>query len=155
MTYSFVEQLAQGKRHEAFLDSYFATDFYIRPASADEERLGIDRHFTLKSSGQRFTVQYKADSTASRTGNAFIETVSVDRDSVPGWAYTCTADYLIYYIPPMGLAYLVQPWAIRERVKHWQKKFQCRSIPNKGYKTIGILVPLDEIERISDQVISL
>lgn len=154
-THSFTHKLKEGQRHEAFLDRYFSADFAITPANPTEERSGIDRHFKRRRDGRCLTIQYKADSTAARTGNAFIETISVDRDNIPGWAYTCRADLLIYYIPPMGLAYVLEPAVIRDRVDAWQQTFKSKAIPNKGYNTIGVLVPLDEIERISKQVINL
>lgn len=147
--YSFDKQLRRGKKHERFLDRYFRKRFKIEEASMDEERLGIDRYFTDRRNGRRYAIQYKADKTAARTGNAFVETVSVDSNNTPGWAYTCTADFIIYYVVGCGPAYVIRPDEIRKRLPHWQRTFQERRIPNDGYHTVGLLVPLDEFERIA------
>lgn len=147
--YSFDTQLAKGQKYDRLLDRRFADKFEIRPASRREERLGIDRHFTDRVSGQRFAVQYKADKTAARTGNAFVETISVDTTDTPGWARSCSADFIVYYIVGLGPAYIVRPDAIRQQLGRWSQIYPQRRIPNKGYHTVGIIVPLDEFERIA------
>lgn len=147
--YSFEKQLKQGKKHEMFLDDYFRDRFEIEEASMDEERLGIDRYFIDRRNGRRYAIQYKADKTAARTGNAFVETVSVDSNNTPGWAHTCTADFIIYYVVGCGPAYVIRPDEIRERLSHWQRAYRERRIPNDGYHTVGLLVPLDEFERVA------
>lgn len=157
--YQFRQQLKDGRKQEKYLDGMFLDRFHIREATRQQERQGIDRIFTNKVTGKQYAIQYKADATAARTGNAFIETVSVDVKDVPGWAYTCQADYIFYYVVGIGPIYIVEPSAIRKRLVRWQNKYQSRQIPNrrKGgfrYNTIGLLVPLSELESISVQVIA-
>lgn len=148
MTYDFREKLAEGEAHEATLDAYFSSWYEIAPVTMEEQRRGIDRVFYRKSDGRRYLVQYKSDTTAARTGNAFVETVSVDVSETAGWAYTCEADYLVYFIPPMGLAYVLKPSRIREKLPAWLEEYETRAAPNKGYRTVGVLVPLDEFEEL-------
>lgn len=149
MRYSFRKQLRDGQKHERFLDDYYSTRFHIEPADREEERRGIDRWFTDKRNGSTYAIQYKADTTAARTGNAFVETVSVDTKNIPGWAYTCEADFIIYYVVGCGPAYVIRPVEIRKRLGSWEREFESRAIPNQGYNTVGLLVPLDEFERIA------
>jgi len=78
MTYTFDAQKARGDAGEAFLDQVFAADYEIRPATRAEQRRGIDRIFVHRQTGRRLAVEYKTDYKAAHTGNAFVETVSVD-----------------------------------------------------------------------------
>lgn len=153
MKYSFKRQFRRGQKAEKYIDTLFADKFRIIPANRNEERRGIDRHFHAYSNGKKYTVQYKADKTAARTGNAFVETVSVDTKDIPGWAYTCEADYIFYYVDDIGPIYILRPKDIRKKLNRWQNKYQTRSIPNKNYNTIGLLVPLDEFESLAVQIV--
>lgn len=152
MKYSFKRQFRRGQKAERYIDTLFADRFRIKPASRSEERRGIDRHFT-NDKGKHYTIQYKADKTAARTGNAFVETVSVDTRDIPGWAYTCEADFIFYYVDDIGPIYILRPKDIRKKLTRWQNKYQTRKIPNKNYNTIGLLVPLDEFERLAVQIV--
>ena len=115
MAYQFDAQHADGLAGEAFLDALFSRWYRIRPASAAQQRRGIDRWF--RTTTRRLAVEYKTDHTAARTGNAFVETVSVDTAHKPGWAYTSQADYLVYYIPPDGLVYVLRFAVLRRELK--------------------------------------
>lgn len=148
-TYNFDTQLADGETGEAYLDNKFRKWYTITPATRAQQRLGIDRWYTRLSNGETFPVEYKTDRTAGRTGNAFIETVSVDTTNKPGWAYTSKARFLIYRIPEPETIYIVPMAEIRYRIDRWRTRYPERTIPNDTYNTIGTLVPLDEIERIA------
>lgn len=150
--YSFNDQAQRGKAGEAFLDHYFARWFQIEVASHDDQHQGIDRFYTTRNQKQRLAVEYKTDVVASRTGNAFIELVSVDTTGKAGWAYTSKADYLLYYLPDSGLIFMLQMAAIRERLPRWKDQYPNRRIPNNGYYSEGVLVPLSEIERYAEAV---
>jgi len=150
--YDFRERLQAGERGEAVLDALFTQWYRIAPATPAQQRHGIDRIFTSRESGAQIAVEYKTDSTASRTGNAFVETVSVDRAGKPGWAYTSTATYLMYYVPGDDLLYILTFAALRQQLPRWLATYPTRSIPNRDYATQGILVPLHEFERIAAEV---
>lgn len=149
--YQFATQKTVGIAGEETLDKFFGQwrGLSIRPATDEEQRRGIDRFWTLVASGQQFAVEYKTDHTAGRTGNAFIETVSVDRANKPGWAVASEAYYLIYFIPEPQTIYCLRMEDVRKRLPTWRMIYPERSILNRGYNTIGILVPLDELERIA------
>jgi hypothetical protein len=154
MTYSFRKQFTFGRKYERHLDKVFAERFVIELATRSQERQGIDRIFTERSSGSTYTIQYKADKTAARTGNAFVETVSVDVQGKPGWAVSCQADFIIYYVVDSGPAYILRPKDIRKRVSTWQRKYGQRKIPNRGYHTVGLLVPLREFEKLAVAIVA-
>lgn len=155
MSYDFTTKLQEGESAEAFLDRFFARQFLISPATRAEQRLGVDRWFQCRRTGTRFRVEYKADRTASRTGRAFIETISVDRVGAEkkGWAHTSTADKLIYWLPEDSLAYVIELSALRAKLPSWTKRFPTRLVPNKGYNTHGVIVPLAELEACAEAVI--
>jgi hypothetical protein len=151
--YDFTTQLHAGADGEARLDAYFAKWYTIRHATRIEQRCGIDRVFSRP--GGHFKVEYKTDATAASTGNAFVETVSVDTIRKAGWAYASEADYLIYYVPGPETIYIVAMPALRRELARWKATYPLRKIPNKDYHTHGLLVPLDEFERIAERVDSL
>ena len=155
MTYTFDAQKARGDFGELFLDQWFATDYDVKPATHHEQRRGVDRTFIHRRTGQRFRVEYKTDYKAAETGNAFVETVSVDTAGKTGWAYSSEADYLIYYIPSDGLIYVLALEALRHELPRWVREYPLRAAQNKGYATHGLLVPLDEFERRAEVVISV
>lgn len=161
--FSFDAQLKVEAMHNAVLDAYFAESYDIVKADHTDERRGIDRWLTDKRTGERTSVQYKADTVATRTHNAFIEIISVDKPgvSVPGWVHTCAADWLFYYVPGDELCYCLRPDTIRLRLADWRGKYRTARVPNKGrsgsveYHTHGIIVPLAELEACADEVLSL
>lgn len=155
MTYSFTKQLAQGQTYEDALDARFADRYIIQPATPQQQRQGIDRVYRpRKSPHEVLYVEYKADRTAARTGNAFVETTSVDTANKGGWAYTSQADWLFYLVAGECEAlYLIRMADLRACLPRWQRQYQERRIPNDGYHTVGLLVPLSEFEQIALAVI--
>lgn len=109
----------------------------------DSQRRGIDRIFTHRRTGKVFFVEYKADFYVS--GNAFIETVSVDTTNTPGWALTSEADILIYYFVRLDDAFVL-PMAVARRIAKAPSRYPLVSVPNKGYMTKGLLVPVPVLE---------
>jgi hypothetical protein len=151
--YDFDHQMRQGDQAAEFLDKFFQGKGYsIRPATRDEQRDGIDRAFTSPKDGKTWLVEYKADSAAARTGNAFIETISVDAAGKMGWALTAQADILVYYVPPTGVIYLVQFKVLQWELPRWIRDYPPRSAQNNGYATHGIIIPLAELEKSAMRV---
>jgi hypothetical protein len=146
-TYDFQTQLTKGKEFEQLLDLRFSTAFQISPATPDEQRHGIDRHYVDRRTKHSFTVEYKADNTAKVSGNAFVETVSVDTAHKLGWAYTSQAQYLFYLVLGDEILYIFTFAKLRRMLARWIVSYPQRTIRNKGYNTVGVLVPLVEFER--------
>lgn len=137
-----------------FLDRWFAAKHEIRPATRQEQRRGIDRIFTHHQTGKRLAVEYKTDYRASETGNAFVETISVDTAGKAGWAYSSQANYLMYYIPGDGLIYVLALETLRQQLPRWLEKYPLRAAQNERYATHGVLVPLHKFEEHAEAVIS-
>lgn len=150
-TYQFAEQLAVGEAWEAHLDAFFGGQFpvEIRPASMEEQRKGIDRLFVSKRTGAIDAVEYKADRLAGKTGNAFIETVSVDATGKPGWAVASQARYLVYLVTEPETIYFIAMRRVRAALPRWRAQYAEARAQNDGYQTVGLLVPLHELERIA------
>lgn len=170
MAYSFATQKRSGLAHEATLDAFFERWFVVAkmdhddPSASDARRaarkgmqlMGVDRLFTSRADGARYTVEYKADTRAGETGNAFIETVSVDARRKAGWAYTSCAQILAYYLPTTGRVYVVNLPALRAKLPDWVRRFSPpRKIPNRGYNTLGLTVPLSELEPLSCSILTV
>lgn len=134
-----------------FLDAYFrAQGWQIDRTTETEERIQClgDRHF--RKPDKHLYVEYKSGLQTAYTGNVFLETVSVDSQQKPGWVYTCQADYLMYAILPKSKILLFVPRELRERMEDLKARF--REVPtgkgqNVGYKTWGLIVPLDYVEQ--------
>jgi len=158
-TYNFARQLDKGQKAEVFLDKFFSEhfDYTVLTVTREQQQRGIDRTFIKRGATQfRFTVEYKTDWTASRTGNVFVETVSVDSANKPGWAFASQADLLIYYVPGDDLIYVMFLSKLRRMLPRWQGQYpSAPPIPNKGYNTLGLLVPMHEFEQHSKQVINI
>jgi hypothetical protein len=154
-TYQFDTQLAKGQTYEELLDERFSELHFITPATPQQQRQGIDRVYRPRSAPHQIMyIEYKADSTAARTGNAFVETVSVDTTGRPGWAVASQADWLFYLVPGVcEVLYIVRMADLRAQLPKWQRTCEQRRIPNEGYHTVGLLVPLDEFEAIAYAVI--
>lgn len=150
--YDFQTQLAVGQDGEAFLDAFFRREgFTITPASAAEQRTEIDRWFVDRHE-RRFSVEYKRDATAGRTGNAFVELWGDVEHRRRGWARMSAAAYLIYYVPEPEAIYVIPMRALRGKLADWALRYPTRRIPNKHWTTEGLLVPLREFERIALKV---
>lgn len=151
--YDFNTQKAIGAKGEEFLDLYFTSTYEITPATDTEQRQGIDRWFTDRESGRHFSVEYKTDSTATKTHRAFIETMSNLEHSKQGWIYTSQADYLIYYVPGKDyVIYWVRFEVLRRAFRSWALTYPVKKVPNRRYTTCGLVVPLHELEVIASIV---
>lgn len=153
-TYAFGEQLAIGEAWEHRIDAFFLGRFpvHITHATPEQQRKGIDRLFESFASGEIDTVEYKADSLAGKTGNAFIETVSVDTTGKPGWALSSQAKYLVYLVTEPETIYFIAMRRLRSALPHWRQLYREAAAQNDGYRTVGLLVPLHELERIAVRV---
>lgn len=161
-THQFSGSLKRGEMGEAQLDAFFGKYWAIAPATPQQQRQGIDRSFYHLTTRQfAFTVEYKFDQVAGRTKNAFIELVSCGGEVRPMWAYTCTADRLFYTVADDLLVYVISPVQLRAFLPGWLRKYGrsikgvANQLGNTYYTTIGILVPLAELEAIAEQTVSM
>jgi len=145
--YKFETQLSTGEKYEKELDAFYDHWYTIQNISKKAQRAGIDRVWTSRRSGFRYSVEYKSDITAASTEKVFIETISADTENKLGWAYTSCAQLLIYFIPPLKLAYQVNVLTMKHYLELWMDTYPKRYIQNEGYQTVGLLMPLEDFRR--------
>jgi hypothetical protein len=93
------------------------------------------------------SVEYKTDYKSAKTGNAYIETVAYKSPSSMklGWAATCTADYILYFVYPKKV-YILSPQAIKNSLDDWSSKYRLHTVRNTGFYGQGIILPLTELD---------
>lgn len=140
--YDFDTQLKIGEHYEGVLDSYFKKRFDIFPVSDAAQRMGLDRIWIDKVTGQRWSVEYKTDKLAHNTGNVFMETVSRDAHNISGWIHTSIAQIVVYYVPGLGKAYCMYMTKLRELMRIWEGRYKTGSANNGSFSSVGVLVPI-------------
>lgn len=142
---TFAQQVHTGAAAEAKLDRWAEQRFGEPPEQVDMamQKAGIDR--TVAG----ITLEYKADSQGHRTGNVFLETISVDRTGKPGWVWTTEADWVVYWLPASGDGWLLAPAALRDRIWDWSRRFRVKVSSNPTYHSYGLLVPVGELEQVA------
>jgi hypothetical protein len=148
-TYSFVEQLEKGEAGEKVLDAYFEKWYEIKPASIDEQiHEKFDRWFRPKAkrdTAVSFRVEYKTDDKTDKTGNIFVETMSMVEWGKYGWAWTSQADKVIYYALP-DTVYILDTYELRDKLMLWHKmRRPKRKVKNTNWTSEGYLIKVEEI----------
>jgi hypothetical protein len=147
--YDFATQRQVGREGETFLDQWLSLNYKVLDVSEDlkYQQSGIDRIVT-RPDGSIITVEYKFDIAAKRTGNLFFETLSNDKERIPGWGWSSQADYWIFLIPEQEII-IFKPGELRALVWDSQKLLKERSVANRGYNTIGYPVPLTQARKVA------
>ena len=60
---------------------------------------------------------------------------------------------MVYYIPEPRTVYCIPMARVRAKLAAWLAAYPTRDVANAGYVTTGVLVPLDEFERIAKWVL--
>jgi len=150
--HDFKERLAWSmtQSHEPFWDAVYRKAFpnlsNHMPCLTDtpSQRMGIDRIIHL-GNGLTLAVDEKKRDKDYR--DFFLELVSNDKTGALGWIEKDLAiDYLAYAFMPSKRCYLF-PWPMLRRAwlhykPEWTKKYKPLPVPNNGYNTIGIAVPI-------------
>jgi multisubunit Na+/H+ antiporter MnhG subunit len=76
----------------------------------------------------------------------------VDTAGKQGWAYTSQAAVLVYLITNPETIYWISMHRLRKQLPRWETAYKTRRAQNEGYQTHGLLVPLDELERIAEAI---
>ena len=153
--YDFDTQRKVGQEGETFLDQWLSSTYKVLDVSEDlkYQQSGIDRVVT-RPDGSVITIEYKFDMAAKRTGNLFFETVSNDKEFIPGWRWSSQADYWIFLIPEQEII-VFKPGKLRALVWELQKSLKERSVTNKGYNIIGYPIPLIQARKVAFQIKTL
>ena len=91
--------------------------------------------------------QRESDWKAAVSSNMFLETVSVDTYDIPGWAYTSIAQYLLYFIPPANIFYMLPMAEIKRKLSDWLVGRNPIRVRNREYSAYGVLLPLPIIRQ--------
>lgn len=147
-TFNFNQQLSKGEAGENDILNFFTQfGWHIeKTGMTNGQRSGIDARMT-RQGHEPISLEIKTDERTWTTGNAFIETVSVDTKNIAGWAYTSKANWLAYYLPQGGYFYLVRMSWLREQLPLWTQKCRTVKVKNKGYYTHGLIVPIVAFEQ--------
>lgn len=137
MTYTFKQQDKVGQLGAELLDGYCSALWTLRPATMAEEHLGIDR-----IADNRLKLEYKTDIIGHKTGNCFIEIVASTNPRRPGWAHTTQSDIVLYFFPVSHQILLIDPLRLRTKLDQWETTYRRVSVSNRGYSTVGLLVPI-------------
>lgn len=151
MPHDFQTKLLEGERWELALDNFFSKWYTIQPVDRQGQRAGVDRLWT-RPDGSVLRIEYKADSVCWRTGNVFLEVVSVDTSGKTGWVWSSQADLLVYLMPQVGKAFLVEMAALRWAMGEWSWKYPTKTADNGTYRTHGVCVPIWEFWGIAAKV---
>lgn len=163
---NFQQKKIEGRAAEDYIAEFLGQQYQIRRATDEEQRRGIDLIITT-SDGTEHKIEVKVDFRAADTGNAFIETTSMEMRPIsvgvaaaldtakPGWAKTTQADILLYWVHGLGKVFVLLPGSLRAALGEWGERYRTRSVDNEFYRTIGIIVPLTELARISTEVFDL
>jgi len=153
--YDFETQWKIGQEGETFLDQWLSPTYKVLNVSEDMkyQQSGIDRVVT-RSDGSVITIEYKFDIAAKRTGNLFFETISNDKELIPGWGWSSQADYWIFLIPEQEIL-VFKPGKLRALVWELQKSLKERSVSNNGYNTLGYPMPLTQARKVAFQIKTL
>lgn len=142
--HDFDEKLAQGHRGEEWVATWLSRWGDVSVASdMYDQRNGIDLY--LQTMERLVSIEVKTDFSARATGNAYVETVSVQRENgivdKRGWLWTCKADRLVYCVPGVSVS-VFDPDGLRDIFRENWWKFRQREAQNKDYYGAGLLVPL-------------
>ena len=142
MIHDFKEKLAFGQNGEKVIEEYFESQGYA--TAPGNQAAGYDLMISKGGCTQR--VEAKTDFLCQKYGNLIFETISVEKDGVimkDGWAKTSEADYLAWLLFHKRELWIFDFDDIRRLLPEWERKFpRTRPIPNDGYNTHGIKVPL-------------
>jgi hypothetical protein len=152
MEYDFGKQFRSGKDGESEVISWLKTRYEAEDMgnNLDVQRSGIDLLVHL-ADNSTISLEVKCDKTARRTQNLFFETVSVDKNNTKGWGTTSQAKYLIYLIPDQEII-VIQLSELRNLFNELRPTLKEKTIPNKGYNTLGFPISLNYVRNVADYV---
>ncbi len=149
MVHDFKTSLDRVVPEEKRLDEYLMKrGWSVTHVRLADQRRGIDR--IIEKPNELTTVEYKVDYKAEKTGNAYIEIVSVSRPFKLGWVHTCQADWILYtVISDKSSVIWIRPEVLRAMVREWAGLYRKAKCQNIDYYGEGLLVPLAEIRNIA------
>ena len=142
----FRASLAREDGYAPQLDQWLSKIGKVEDAPMPMQYIGIDRILC-----DFCYVEYKLASRAEHYQAVFIETWSNFEGNRRGWAYTCKADWLLYFLIGIGVAVLPVV-NMRRLLPEWEKNFRESSVINSRgddtYTTKGVVVPLTALYEV-------
>lgn len=153
-------QWASGQSVERFLDMFFQhKGWTIERTTPHQERVLCLGDRIYSKGDETYFVEYKSGKQTRHTGNVFLETISVDATNIPGWVYTCQANYIFYAALLNHKILVFVPARLRMRIEMLKTQFRVvktSNEQNKGYNTHGVIVPLEYAAHyLADKVINI
>ena len=82
-------------------------------------------------------------------GDILLELLSNKESGRKGWLYTAQCDYIAYAVVPTKIIYFLPTTLLKmvwwENNKIWQEKYSLKEAINKGYTTVNIPIPTNEL----------
>lgn len=155
--YSFEEQLAKGKEWEKKLSISIQKTMgegykvvYL-PDHAEFYPEGFDMAVYCKTTETTMLLEVKTDFQAHKTGNAFLETISVCRGGKmekAGWMETSKADAVVYIIPELKRGVFIKMDDLRDILKDAPIPYPFKECRNNTYSSYGFLVPIKKLMEV-------
>ena len=131
---SLVELVEKGADPKEVAKKYFNQWYNIKDT---------EKGFEFEREGKRWDVQLVIDDKVQDTSRFYVELWSVKELGRYGWAWTSSADMLVYFALPDTL-YIAKPEEIRKEIPYWQPVFGSVEVKRKGgYHGVGIPVAED------------
>lgn len=142
--YGFQEQLEIGTDGQDRMDKFFSSKYSIDPPDDVQQEIdeGWDRRFTCKKTGEKCLIEYKTDEKAKTTGNFFIETISNTKNHKLGWLFWSEAHRVMILVGSTIHSFKLDD--LREYMIHHGKKYKGASCQNRGYTSLGWLMPIKD-----------
>lgn len=144
--HKFSESFKRSEESSKVLDDYFGNNFNISHVRKILDLHGVDRIFESKKTGNRFSVEYKADYASARTGSCFFETTVQGQR---GWFYTSLCQILVIHIPDLKEVLWFDFIKLKRTLQKNLSSYKLANVSNETYKAKGILVPREQVRTLS------
>ena len=140
--FGFQKQLKQGEKGEQFFMECYH-NLHPRKSSAKEVDIFIN---------ENETVELKSDSyPESETENFFMELVGSTKTGKLGGPYLSVqnnVDFFVYHYTSDKTFYWFDPKALVKYIDENGHEFKKREIMNRGWSSMGLLIPRDKIAHL-------
>lgn len=112
----------------------------------ETQKKGVDKILHFENGG---TVTIDEKKRRKDYGDILLELFSNYQQKKKGWLFTCSCDYIVYYIEPTKKAYLLPAQLLKMAWKHngaeWLKKYKVFEAKNPTYSSKNISIPTEEL----------
>ena len=120
-------------------------------ATEEQEKQSID--LVATTDGHSLTIEVKTEFAANKTGNLVFEVVSQARigdNGVLGWGFKLEkTDVIAYLVPGPDKIYAFEPVELQAFVLENYSRLRNFTAKNKGYTTLGVLMPINLVAQVA------